>query len=160
MTRVILRRHGVFGRGGALRSVCLGIMAVVVTGFAHGTKYEILPGGIIGIRAMFDTGEPMANARVLIFAPGETEVKQRTVTDEDGIFCLVPDKSGTWAVQVRAKGGHGMRINLDIDSSMAFGSGRETEISGPTFGQKIIMAVCFVWGCVGTALFFGKRAKA
>ena len=38
--------------------------------YSHGTKYEIVKSGEIGVRAMYDTGEAMAGANVLVFPPG------------------------------------------------------------------------------------------
>ena len=124
--------------------------------FAHGTKYEIISEEIIGIKALFDTGEPLANAKILIFAPDETEVTYTTKSDSNGVFYIIPDKAGTWTMQVRDKDGHGMRINLVVSESMQLMSDRENKI-GMTYLQKIIAALCVIWGCIGTALYFKRK---
>ena len=124
--------------------------------FAHGTKYEILSEKVIGIKAMYDTGIPMANAKVLIFAPEETKATFTTQSDSNGVFYLIPDKAGTWTMQVRDKGGHGMRINLPVDESMQLTQASKS--SGMTYLQKVLAALCVVWGCIGTALYFKRKA--
>ena len=125
---------------------------------AHGTKYEIIDKNILAIKAMFDSGIPMANSKVLLFPPGEAKASITTQTDENGIFYIAPEKSGTWVAQVRESGGHGMRINLEIDESMQVKGGSRMQGSGTTMLQKIIMAACVIWGFIGTALYFrGKK---
>ncbi len=125
--------------------------------FAHGTKYEILSEKVIGIKAMYDTGEPIANAKVLVFAPDETNATCTTESDSNGVFYLVPDKAGTWTMQVRDKSGHGMRINLSVDESMQLTQASKSY--GMTYLQKAIAALCVVWGCLGTALYFKRKAS-
>ena len=86
--------------------------------FAHGTTYDIITEGVIGVKAAYDSGEPMADSRVLVFPPGQTKPAFAATTDHNGIVCFAPDQAGQWVLQVRHESGHGMRINLDIDESM------------------------------------------
>ena len=134
------------------------LLPLISPGFGHGTRYEILNSRTMGIKATFDSGDPIALATVLIFAPQETKPCRTTQTDSAGIFYFTPDRPGGWVLQVREKGGHGMRINLDIDDSL-FTTG-DNKSGSATSLQKILMALCVVWGCVGTALYFKKRAAS
>ncbi len=145
---MVLRRVG----------VCIALFILMVTAliFGHGTKYEILQSNTIGIKAMFDTGDPMASAKVLIFAPDETKAASTAITDSNGVFYFTPDKAGTWAMQVRDKSGHGMRINLEVNESMVLASDQKLSNTVSYF-QKILMALCVIWGCIGTALYFKKK---
>jgi len=127
--------------------------------YCHGAIYEVLTGGVVGIRASFDTGEPMAAARVLIFAPGQPEKYYETKTDRLGIVCFSPDREGMWVIQVLAQGGHGLRVNLPVDASMS-AQQRAGNASGTSYLQKIIMAIAVAWGFIATGLFFSqKRSK-
>lgn len=126
--------------------------------FAHGTQYEIIQPKEISVKSSFGTGVPMANCDVLIFYPSSTKIDMKTRTNNDGIFSFIPDKAGIWSIQVRDKSGHGMRINLEIDEQFKLKSDNSTN-NGISYIQKIIMAICVIWGFVGTALFF-KRRKA
>jgi nickel transport protein len=127
--------------------------------FGHGTVYEVLSQGVVGIRAAFDTGEPMAKAKVLVFPPGETQPAFETSTDGNGIACIAPDRTGTWILQVRAEGGHGMRINLEVNEEMMLDMEEGESSSSFSTLQKILMAACVCWGLIGTAFFFKRREK-
>jgi nickel transport protein len=124
--------------------------------FAHGAGYEILEGGVLGVRASFDTGQPMANAPVLIFAPGESRPQMTTTTDQRGIVCFAPYRAGVWVLQVRAEGGHGLRVNLEVEESM-LAAPASGGAGGFTTWQKLLMAACVVWGFAATALYFRRR---
>lgn len=123
--------------------------------FGHGTEYEILSEGVIGIKAAFDTGEVFSHARVLIFEPGESQVTYETMTDRNGVVCFAPDRTGVWILQVRGTEGHGLRINLEVTEDMLAadrnGFGRLSLL------QKLVMALAVIWGLAGTALFFLRR---
>jgi nickel transport protein len=125
---------------------------------AHGTEYQLLAGGVVGVRAAFDTGQPMADAPVLVFAPGESHPELKTSTDHRGVVCFAPDRPGLWVLQVRAQGGHGMRINLQVDQSMVASPAQARQGSFSAW-QKLIMAASVVWGFLGTALFFRSRRR-
>jgi nickel transport protein len=130
---------------------------ITAAAFSHGTKYEIVKIGRIGIKAMFDSGEAISNADVLVFPPGETSASVTEKADSEGVFYFTPDRPGAWTLQVRDKTGHGMRINLDIDESLSI-AGDTGSGSGVNTAQKILMALSVVWGALGTALYFkGKR---
>ena len=124
--------------------------------YSHGTKYEIVKSGEIGVRAMYDTGEVMAFADVLVFPPGSASSAASIKTDKKGVFLFTPDAPGTWTFQVRDSSGHGMRINLQIDESLALIS-ESRPGSGINMLQKIVMALSIVWGAIGTALYFKGR---
>ena len=124
--------------------------------YSHGTKYEIVKSGEIGVRAMYDTGEVMAFADVLVFPPGSSASTASIKTDEKGVFLFNPDTPGTWTFQVRDNSGHGMRINLQIDESLSLKSGGASG-SGLNTLQKLVMALSIVWGAIGTALYFKGR---
>ena len=130
-------------------------MALLISSdlYAHGTEYEVLSEGVIGIKALFDTGDPMSDSEVIIFAPASTDVYYRTNTDRNGIVGFRPDRPGLWIIQVRDKCGHGMRINLDVDDSGKV-SGAAGNSSGTSFVQKIVMAICVIWGFYWHGILF------
>ncbi|NQT71189.1 MAG: carboxypeptidase regulatory-like domain-containing protein [Chloroflexi bacterium] len=135
----------------------LAILYLPTTAYAHGAKIEYTVATNIEIVAKYDSGEPMAKAQVSIYAPDNPSTPWLTGTcDEEGRFSFTPDTSipGTWDIQVR-QAGHGDMIHITIDEGSVSGSSS----SGYSTGQIIIMAVCVIWGILGTALFF-KRRKA
>jgi len=126
-----------------------------IAAYSHGTKFTVIQPKEIRIQAAFDTGEPMADAEVLLFPPNETRESSSVHTDSNGVFTFIPDRPGVWVCQVRHKSGHGMRINSDINENLSLSS--HSRISGVSQTQKIIMAICVIWGMIGTALFFKNK---
>jgi len=104
--------------------------------------------------AAYDSGEPMAGAQVTIYAPDDPSTPWLTgVCDDEGRFSFTPDtaKTGTWDVQVR-QAGHGDIVHIPIGvASTGNGGGGNTPL------QIVLMAVCVVWGSIGTALYFARR---
>jgi hypothetical protein len=70
----------------------------------------------VEIIADYSTGEPMAGAQVLIFAPGNPSVPwQRGTSDRQGRYRFTPDLSrrGRWTIRVE-DAGHSSFMNLMI----------------------------------------------
>jgi len=122
--------------------------------YAHGAKIEYTVGMTVEIVATYDNGELMASAQVTIYAPDEPSTPWETgVCDDEGRFSFTPDTAniGTWNVQVR-QAGHGDIVHIPIGvASTGNGGGGNTPL------QIILMAVCVVWGSIGTALYFSRR---
>lgn len=126
-----------------------------MTAYAHGAKIEYTVSMTIEIVAMYDNGEPMAGAQVVIYAPADPSVAWLTeVCDDEGRFTFTPDvsKPGIWDVQVR-QAGHGDMVHIPVGEDMVTTSG----IGGYTVLQIVFMAACVVWGFVGMAFYFSRR---
>ncbi len=124
--------------------------------YAHGAKYEILSRGVLGVKASYEAGDPMADARVMVYAPNSSEVFFLTKTDKNGIASFSPDRAGLWTLMIRDNTGHGLRVNLNVDDTMTVSQGdRAAGTTTPL--QKIIMAICVIWGLMGTALYFKRK---
>lgn len=123
---------------------------------AHGARITYTLGMTVEIVAAYDSGEPMSGAQVTIYAPDNPTKPWLTgICDDEGRFSFTPDTTipGTWDVQVR-QAGHGDIVHIPIgDASAGSGSGGNTPL------QIVLMSVCFIWGCIGTALYFW-RGKA
>ena len=122
--------------------------------YAHGAKVEYTIGITVEIVAAYDSGEPMAGAHVTVYAPDDPSTPWLTgVCDDEGRFIFTPDttKTGTWDVQVR-QAGHGDIVHIPIETDSAGnGSGGITPL------QIVLMAVCVIWGSIGTTLYFSRR---
>ena len=157
-------------------TVCLmlGTMLVsAVAAYAHGVALDYTvddASGAITVRAAFDTGEPLGEAQVAVFAPNDLVTPWLTgAADADGAFAFTPDYTieGVWDVQVR-KAGHGGLLHLTLDASMAATGSALTAGAAPpaapgngfTPAQVVIMSASIIWGCVGTALYFAGRRRA
>lgn len=85
---------------------------------AHGVAIDYQETQAIEITALFDTGEPMANAQVVVYAPSDPSTPWMTgTTTETGIFTFTPDRSqaGNWEVSVR-QAGHGEILSIPVET--------------------------------------------
>lgn len=131
------------------------MLALPLTAYAHGVIVDYMVDTTIKIVARYDTGEPMAGAQVVVYAPDDPAVPWLTgVCDEEGCFTFTPDasKPGIWVVQVR-KAGHGGMVHIPVGESVAATTG----VGGFSVLQIVLMSMCVIWGFVGTALYFSRR---
>lgn len=127
---------------------------------AHGAFVDLATVAAVSIQARYDTGEPMADAQVSVFAPDDPAQPWLTgQTDAAGHFVFTPDaRAGRWAVQVR-QAGHGAMNYVAI---AADGSATVTAAAAPggvSLAQRLLMVASVVWGAIGTALYF-RRPRA
>ena len=132
------------------------VMAVTPgSAYAHGVTIEYSSTPVVEIVARYDSGEPMAGAQVVVYAPDAPTVPWLTGTcDEEGRFSFSPDDSrpGTWAVQIR-QAGHGGLVHIPVEE----GEARSGEAGGYSVAQIALMSACVVWGIGATALYFRRR---
>lgn len=159
------------------------LVAAAGRSLAHGTTIEYQSTQALKIQAAYDSGEPMANAQVVVYAPENPSEPWLTgTTDEQGRFIFSPDPTltGNWDVQVR-QAGHGDIISIPVEAAdgaiatsteSPSSSGAQEDapvalVGTPSEGstaslsplQKWIMAGSVVWGLFGTAMFFTARSK-
>lgn len=127
---------------------------------AHGAKIEV-SSQAVEIVATFDTGAPMAEAQVAVYAPDALDVPWQTgQTDGEGRFWFTPDTAdGLWEVTVR-KAGHGQTTTFSLDaeaSDRALISSTQTSSHSP-MAQKWLSMAAVIWGFVATAMYFSVKA--
>jgi nickel transport protein len=149
---------------------------------AHGVKIQHQTVEAIAVAAHYDSGEPMAEAQVLVYAPDNaTEPWLTGVTDQQGKFTFTPegDRPGNWEVAVR-QGGHGAMVTIPWQTETANGGTMNkdseqsdsdettpeiTVASVPNAAtlsplQRGITVGAVIWGFVGTALFFSSKTQS
>jgi nickel transport protein len=167
--------------------LALGAMGWAAPVLAHGVEIEHRRVSSVEVQARFETGEPMAQAQVLVYAPGNpTEAWQQGTTDDQGRFSFLPDETlpGTWEVMVR-QAGHGAIATIPVaETTRSRAETAESTAPNPAGGdlepeeeaepsgnslispstrlspvQRGITIGSVIWGFIGTALFFarGKR---
>jgi nickel transport protein len=138
--------------------MCAGLVAVLLAGpvAAHGAFVDLAQVEAVAIHARYDTGAPMAEAQVSVFAPDNPAQPWLTgQADAEGRFVFTPnDTQGRWAVQVR-QAGHGAMgyVEVGAEGVATIVMSRATGL-GLTWAQRALMVACVLWGCVGTALYF------
>ena len=123
---------------------------------AHGVLIDAKPIPSFQIQVRYESGEPMANAQINVYAPTNPQnVWLQTLTDENGYFLFTPDPnvSGIWDIQARLAG-HGELLQLEVKEDGAI---HQIDPSRGNPVQKWLMIAAVVWGFVGTALFFSNR---
>lgn len=160
----------------ALVSATVLALALASQAEAHGIVVEQRTEKAIEIQAAFETGDPMSEGQVAVYAPNEPDEPWRTgLTDSEGRYTFIPDTSrpGEWEVEVR-QAGHGETITAQVegenepeqasetDSGRDDSGGSEQDTvssnsAGFGTGQMALMGALGIWGFVGTALFFSRR---
>lgn len=139
----------------AVAAICLLYTLPPAVVQAHGVELEYIERDAIEVTARYDSGAPMAEAQVAVFAPGSPAEPWLTGScDSDGRFFFLPDPeiTGLWEVQVR-QAGHGGLLRIEVDES-GIGPVGSTGFTGP---QTFIMTAAVIWGLIGTALYFSRR---
>lgn len=156
----------------------LGVVSCPGGAIAHGANIQYKSTNALQINATYDSGQPMSNAQVTIYAPDDPATPWLTgTTDEKGGFIFVPDptKTGNWEVKVR-QAGHGDIISIPgaISGGNSPSSINQNEpnaenqsetqnqqlVSSQNYTpmQKVLMIISVGWGFVGTALFFSRKS--
>lgn len=140
--------------GGALY---LAAVAAPQSLLSHAALIEAETVQAIRLQAIYDTGNPMSHAQVIIHAPGDPGTPWgQGVTDREGRFEFIPDgDQGRWTVQVR-QGGHGAMTQVQIiDDRTVMIAAAET----PGWAQRALMVALVAWGALGTALFALRKGR-
>ncbi|MGF1536921.1 MAG: carboxypeptidase regulatory-like domain-containing protein [Elainellaceae cyanobacterium] len=160
LSKFTIRRCAIHLSGsllGALITASLSGQAAI----AHGVDLVVEPAQSLQVKAAYDSGEPMTDAAVVIYAPDNPEEPWATgTTDEQGYFTFVPDRAlaGNWDIQVR-QAGHGDIVSVPVsaDSDRLGEPVTAAQLTSPL--QKGLMIGSVFWGCLGTALFFSTRTR-
>jgi len=140
-----------------------GLAALLLAGpaIAHGAFVDVMALDAIGIDARYDTGEPMAQAQVSVFAPDDPAQPWLVgQTDAAGRFVFAPDdRAGRWAVQVR-QAGHGAMGYVTVGADGTYNVVMNAAGTGLSWAQKLLMVACVLWGAVGTALYFRRNRQS
>lgn len=142
---------------------------VVPKALAHGVDLRYQPQQVIRVTAQYDSGQPMANATVQVFAPDRPqEAVIKGTTNAQGEFEFVPDRPGQWQVQVR-QAGHGGLLTIPVATHAQAGTevpppaapepSRTVSLSQYTPAQITVMVLAVLWGAIGTACFAWSRRR-
>ncbi|TVQ19995.1 MAG: carboxypeptidase regulatory-like domain-containing protein [Leptolyngbya sp. DLM2.Bin15] len=128
--------------------VALSSGAIALPALSHGTAVEYEVGTAVAVSALYDTGEPMAQAQVAVFTPDDPTTPWLTgTTDLDGTFLFMPDPAipGNWEVQVR-QAGHGEILVIPMAAPTATSEapaemGGEESAEVPVDGAEVAEAI-------------------
>jgi nickel transport protein len=124
---------------------------------AHGAAVSYrVTSKAVEIEAAFDTGIPMANAQVVVYAPDQSKPWLTGKADSQGHFAFTPpaDQAGTWQVTVR-HAGHGKILNIPVGLESAAPPSGSSESISPLL--RSLLGVVVVGGFVVTAILFSRK---
>jgi nickel transport protein len=125
---------------------------------AHGTEITYTSeGNTVTVQALFDTGEPMAEAQFTVFAPNDpSAVYFQGIGDSEGRFSfdVDPAVAGAWAVRVRIAG-HGEIINVPVGADGTIGA---YSASGLSAMVRNILTGVVVVVLGGVAWYFSRSS--
>lgn len=155
------------------------LFALGTTAAAHSIHLEITRSApLISVQASFSKTSPMADAGVVIYAPGSDQPYQTGRTDKRGFFAFVPSVAGDWSFEVDDERGHRKMVNISIDQSFISGlaaaeespedvaaekdaaPGVEEETLKPYgtgFYYRLVTGLALIFGVSG--IFYGIRAR-
>ncbi len=136
-------------------AICAAGCFTPLVALSHAALIEAETAQAIRLHAFYDTGEPMAHAQVIIYAPDDPSSPWgQGVTDRDGWFEFIPDATeGRWSVQVR-QSGHGAMAHVQMGGDapvIITASGTQSWL------QRMVMVALVAWGALGTALFVLRK---
>ena len=107
--------------------------------------------------ASFSTGEPMSDAEVIVYAPGDRETPwQEATTDEAGQFTFKPDEElvGDWRIEFERDGHKDIRIvplddaGIDYQNISDAGDTEFHELAHLRMGLAAVSAVALGTGAI------------
>lgn len=125
--------------------------------YSHGVEYKISKKEVFVVSMNYGDGEVMNYTNYKIHSPGSDAVFQSGLTDKNGRLSFVPDAGGEWKVEVTDDTGHAASVIVKAGQVSDVNSASGNSLNK---FQKIIMAVCVIWGAAGTALYFRSRKEA
>lgn len=132
----------------------LASLVITPTVLAHGAVIDYrVSDKRVEIEATYDSGTPMANAQIAVYAPERPDKAWLTGTaNRNGQFTFTPPagQKGTWQVKVR-QAGHGKILNIPMGEAISSSSQPISPV------VRTVMAAVVIGGFVLTALFFSRK---
>jgi nickel transport protein len=95
------------------------VIALLLAGpaSAHEVLHTVEHGRAVAVKAYFPDAEPLAYAEFQVFSPADSKIPYaKGRTDRSGYLAFVPDVPGAWQVKVSEASGHGLALEVTVDS--------------------------------------------
>ncbi|MBL8294860.1 MAG: hypothetical protein JNN08_23645 [Bryobacterales bacterium] len=111
------------------------------------------------VRSVYGGSEPVAFAKVQVFAPGDGSPQhQAGSTDRRGMFSFVPDGPGTWRVVVDDEEGHRTENSVEVPAN--FSTGTVTVGTQPSRLERALLGIALMVGLTGFLYGFKARKRS
>jgi nickel transport protein len=129
------------------------------TALAHTIHYQVQPQTGIAVRSYYSAQDPVRFSQYELFGPGDQEPYQTGKTDRNGYLGFVPDRPGTWKLQVWGEsthGFHGVTTEIVVDQTISLESFSQPLVATHT---KLITGVSVAFGLFGLYAMWTARRK-
>lgn len=86
---------------------------------AHGVTDTLTDAPATVVRFAWATGGPVARAGFRLYGPGDAEAWLSGQSDRDGRVAFVPDRAGTWRIELRADPEHEVTRTIEVTAGGA-----------------------------------------
>jgi nickel transport protein len=107
------------------------------------------------VRASYGGSDPVAFAKVQVFAPSNSNEYQTGVTDRRGYFSFVPDDGGTWKVVVDDEEGHRREVVVEVPRELP--AGAVAGSGGASRVERGLLGLALIFGLTG--FWYGWKAR-
>jgi len=136
------------------------ISAIAVRAEAHSINYLVQQKGM-AVRAYYSENDPAAYSQYELYGPGDKEPHQIGRTDKNGYIAFVPDRMGTWKLQIwgeSSHGYHGVTTEINVDKDLGLESFSKPLVATYT---KFVTGISLIIGLFGLyALWLSRKRKS
>jgi nickel transport protein len=125
---------------------------------AHSINYQVEQKGMAG-RAYYSEKDAAAYSQYELYGPGDKDPHQTGRTDKNGYIGFVPDRPGTWKLQVWGEsthGFHGVTTEITVDKTMGLEGFKKPMVAAYT---KYVTGISLIIGIFGIYGFIASRKK-
>jgi nickel transport protein len=126
---------------------------------AHTIHYDVQQKAM-AVRIYYSATDPAAYSKYELYGPGDKEPHQTGRTDKNGFLGFVPDRPGTWRLQVwgeSSHGFHGLTTDIQVDQALNLESFSKPLVATYT---KLITGISVVFGLFGLYALWVSRGGA
>lgn len=134
----------------------LALLAIAAT--AHDMEAGIqLAAPAVIVKATYAGSQPVAFAKVQVFAPGAPTAEFQTgLTDKRGYFSFVPETAGDWRVIFDDEEGHRREVTVSVPQRFAEGAATTTTASVSRL-ERAMVGIALILGVTG--IWYGVKAR-
>ena len=126
---------------------------------AHTIHYDVQQKAM-AVHVYYSEKDPAAYSRYELYGPGDKEPHQTGRTDKNGFLGFVPDRPGTWKLQVwgeSSHGFHGVTTEIKVDHALNLESFSKPLVATYT---KLVTGISVAFGVFGVYALWVSRGGA
>jgi nickel transport protein len=123
---------------------------------AHSIHYDVQQKAM-AVRIYYSENDPAAYSQYELYGPGDKEPHQTGRTDKNGYLGFVPDRPGTWKLQVwgeSSHGFHGVTTEIKVDQALNLESFSKPLVATYT---KLVTGISVAFGVFGLYALWASR---